>query len=63
VVAQTSEQRSSSELQGKTGGYGFTSRLPLTGIAPGLYVIHVEAQAQYEGLPTASRDIQIRVIP
>jgi VWFA-related protein len=63
VVAQTSEQRSSTELQGRAGGYGFTARVPLAGIAPGIYVIHVEAQAQYEGLPTASRDIQIRVNP
>jgi VWFA-related protein len=63
VVAQASESRSSTELQGKSGGYGFTSDLPLIGIAPGLYVLHVEAQSQTQGLPTASRDIQLRVIP
>jgi hypothetical protein len=61
-VAQTSERRSSTELQGKSGGYGFTANLPLTGAEPGIYVIRVEAQAQYEGLPTVSRDIQIRVV-
>ena len=58
VVANTLESRSSSELQGKSGGYGFTSDLPLKGIAPGLYVLHVEAQSQIEGSPTAARDIQ-----
>jgi len=63
VVAQTSDSRSSSELQGKSGGYGFTSDLPLAGISPGLYVLHVEAQSQSQGLPTASRDVQMRVIP
>jgi len=63
VVANTSESRSSSELQGKSGGYGFTSDLPLKGIAPGLYVLHVEAQSQIEGSPTADRDIQLRVTP
>ena len=63
VVAQTSDSRSSSELQGKSGGYGFTSDLSLTGIPPGLYVLHVEAQSQSQGIPTASRDVQVRVIP
>jgi hypothetical protein len=63
VITQSSEQRSSTELQGKSGGYGFSSELPLAGIAPGLYVIHVEAQAQYDGIQTASRDVQIRVVP
>jgi VWFA-related protein len=63
IVAQTSERRSSTELQGKSGGYGFTANLPLTGAEPGIYVIRVEAQAQTEGLPTVSRDIQIRVVP
>jgi hypothetical protein len=62
-VVQTSERRSSTELEGRSGGYGVTTHLPLTGIEPGIYVIHVEAQGQYEGLPTVSRDIQIRVIP
>ena len=63
VVANTLDSRSSSELQGKSGGYGFTSDLPLKGIAPGLYVLHVEAQSQIEGSPTAARDIQLRVTP
>jgi VWFA-related protein len=63
VVVQTSERRSSSELQGSSGGYGFTANLPLAGAAPGIYVIRVEAQAQTEGLPSVSRDIQIRVVP
>ena len=63
VVVETSERRSSTELEGKSGGYGVTTQLPLTGVDPGIYVIHVEAQGQYEGLPTASHDIQIRVIP
>jgi VWFA-related protein len=63
VVAQTSERRSSGELQGRSGGYGFTSDLSLNGIAPGLYVIHVDAQSQVAGTTGVSRDLQIRVIP
>jgi hypothetical protein len=63
VVRTTSEQRSSTELQGKSGGYGFTAGIALAGITPGIYVIHVQAQAQSAGLPTVERDVQIRVVP
>jgi len=63
VVAQAAENRSSSELQGRNGGYGFSSSLALAGVPPGLYVLHVEAQSQTEGLPTVSRDVEVRVIP
>jgi hypothetical protein len=61
VVRAVSDERSSSELQGKRGGYGFSAQLPLNDVAPGLYVIHVEARANVGNRPTVSRDIQIRV--
>jgi hypothetical protein len=61
VVRTVSDQRSSSELQGKRGGYGFSAQLPLNDVAAGLYVIHVEARANVGDRPTVSRDIQIRV--
>jgi VWFA-related protein len=61
VVRNVSEERSSSELQGKRGGYGFSAQLPLNDVAPGLYVIHVEARANVGNRVTVSRDIQIRV--
>ena len=61
VVRAVSDERSSTELQGTRGGYGFSAQLPLTDIAPGLYVIHVEARANAGDRPTVSRDIQIRV--
>jgi VWFA-related protein len=61
VVRNVDEQRSSTELQGKSGGYGFVAPLPLTGVAPGLYVIHVEAQSRAASQPTVARDIEIRV--
>ena len=32
------EERDSSELKGSAGGYGFTARIPLKDVAPGLYV-------------------------
>ena len=61
VVRTVSDERSSSELQGKRGGYGFSAQLPLNDVAPGLYVIHVEARANAGNRPTVSKDVQIRV--
>jgi hypothetical protein len=61
VIRESGEQRSSTELQGKSGGYGFTTRVPLSDLKPGLYVIHVEAQSSLGSRPMVSRDIQIRV--
>jgi VWFA-related protein len=61
VVRAVSDERSSTELQGKRGGYGFSAQLPLSDVAPGLYVIHVEARANAGDRPTVSKDVQIRV--
>jgi hypothetical protein len=61
VVTTRSEERSSTELEGKPGGYGFLSEIPLEALAPGIYVIHVEARANIGDRPTVSRDVQIRV--
>ena len=61
VVRAVSDERSSTELQGTRGGYGFSAQLPLTDVAPGLYVIHVEARANTGDRPTVSKDVQIRV--
>jgi VWFA-related protein len=61
AVRKISEDRSSTELQGKRGGYGFNAQLRLDDVAPGLYVIHVEARANVGDRRTVSRDIQIRV--
>ena len=61
AVRKVSEERSSSELQGKRGGYGFSAQLPLGDVAPGIYVIHLEARANAGDRPTVSKDIQIRV--
>jgi VWFA-related protein len=61
AVRKVSEDRSSTELQAKRGGYGFNAQLPLNDVAAGLYVIHVEARANTGDRPIVSRDIQIRV--
>jgi VWFA-related protein len=61
VVRNVTDERSSADLQGGSGGYGFAARLPLDDVEPGLYVLHVEGQARIGELPAVSRDIQIRV--
>jgi VWFA-related protein len=61
VVFQTSEARSSTEPQGGRGGYRYTVKIPLTDMAPGSYVIHVEGRSRATNEPGIWRDIQISV--
>lgn len=61
VVTKVSETRSSRELGGKAGGYGYTTVLPLKDVAPGLYVLRVEAKSTLEG-KTALREVLVRVV-
>ena len=62
-VFQTREERDSSELKGSSGGYGFSARIPLRDIAPGLYVLRVEAESRIADRLTASRETLINVLP
>jgi VWFA-related protein len=61
VVQAMTDERSSTDLQGGSGGFGFSGRMPLDEVEPGLYVLHVEGQALIADRPVVSRDIQIRV--
>ncbi len=63
VMMKTEQERSSSELRGAAGGYGFTARLPLAGVAPGAYVLTVEARSRLSGNPSVRRDIRFTVTP
>lgn len=60
-VFRIQDERASSELQGARGGYGYTARVPLKGVAPGLYVLKIEARSTLGKSPTVSREVQIRV--
>jgi VWFA-related protein len=62
-VYKHEDQRSSGELGGAKGGYGHTALIPLRGVAPGLYVVKVEARSRLGKGPTVSREILIRVVP
>jgi hypothetical protein len=62
VVFENREQRSSTDLQGKSGGYGYGVRFPLTEFAPGLYVIRVQGRTLAGGADAPiGRDVLIRI--
>jgi VWFA-related protein len=61
VLKTVTEQRSSSELKGAAGGFGFKADLPLAGVTPGLYVVHVEARANTGDRRAVARDVMITV--
>jgi len=61
AVHSTREERNSSELAGSAGGYGFQTRIPLKGFAPGLYVLRVEAITQIGDRQTTAREVVFRV--
>ena len=63
TVFSNTEQRRSSELGGARGGYGYTSKVPLKDLAPGLYVLSVEARASLGKPLSIAREVQFRIIP
>ena len=63
TVFETREERDSAELAGAAGGYGFQTRVPLKSLAPGLYVLRVEATSRLGDRPTVFRETVFRVQP
>jgi VWFA-related protein len=61
VVRQVSEERDAKAARRKSGGHGFTLKLPLEGLAAGSYVLRVEARSGRDETHTVSRSIPIRV--
>ena len=61
VVVKTDEVRDSSELQGRRGGYGFATRIPLKDLAPGSYVLTVAAKSRLGDTPPAERQVLFTV--
>jgi VWFA-related protein len=60
-VFKTTEERASSELQGRPGGYGHQARIQLKDFAPGTYLLTVEAQSRAGNEPPVGRTIQFEV--
>jgi VWFA-related protein len=61
VMFTASDERSSDELKGKKGGYGYTREIPLSQFAPGRYVLRIEARTTLANAGTASREVELRV--
>ena len=61
VVHTTTDMRKSDELQGATGGYGYTTSIPLTSFAPGRYVLRLSATSLLGKPAPMTRQIEFRV--
>ncbi len=61
IVFENREERSSTELEGGRGGFGYSVEIPSGTLVPGLYVIHLEARSRIDNDSGIGRDIQIRI--
>lgn len=61
VVFTHTEERSSEELHGTPGGFGYTARIPIKDWTPGLHVLTIEAKSRLKDIEPASRVIQFEV--
>jgi VWFA-related protein len=61
VLYKTDETRDSSDLGGKRGGYGYTTRVPMKDLALGSYVLKVEARSRLKDTPPVARELQFTV--
>jgi VWFA-related protein len=61
VVFEHREERSSTDLQGATGGYGYGIQIPLRDIAPGTYLLRVEGRSRADNARVVGREVLIRV--
>jgi hypothetical protein len=61
VVFEDREERSSADLQGTTGGYGYGLQIPLADIAPGTYLLRVEGRSRAASGQITGREVLIRI--
>jgi len=61
VVIQREAERKSEELKGPSGGFGHTATIETKELAPGRYVLRVEARVLLSDGPTVSRDVEFRI--
>jgi len=61
VVFEHREERSSTDLQGASGGYGYGIQIPLRDIAPGTYLLRVEGRSRADSARITGREVLIRV--
>ena len=61
VVFKSEDARESTELQGKSGGYGYGARVPLAGLPPGLYVLKIHGKSRVGDGSAVERQVQFRI--
>jgi hypothetical protein len=61
VVFEHREERSSTDLQGASGGYGYGIQIPLRDIEPGTYLLRVEGRSRADNDQTVGREVLVRV--
>ena len=61
VVFNKTEERSTEELHGTPGGFGYSVRIPIQSWPPGLYVLEVEASPRVTGVEPVVKRIQFEV--
>jgi VWFA-related protein len=61
VVFAHREERSSTDLQGASGGYGYAVQIPLRDVQPDTYVVRVEGRSRADNGPTVGREVLVRV--
>jgi hypothetical protein len=61
VVHTTSDTRKSEELHGTTGGYGYTTKIPLLDLPRGRYVLRLTATSLLGKPAPVTREVEFRV--
>ena len=63
VLFKNEETRDSADLGGKTGGFGYSTRIPLKDLEPGRYVLTLSAKSRLGNSVAVDRQVQITVEP
>ena len=61
VIPVATERRASRTPQLKGGGHPFTTRIPLTNVPPGSYVLQVEATSDFDKPRSVSQEVPIEI--
>ena len=61
VVFTGTDERRTEEIKAKTGGFGHSVKIPLSALAPGRYVLKIEARAQITNGTTVAREVEFTV--
>jgi hypothetical protein len=61
VMFTAADERTSQELQGRKGGYGYVGKIPLADLPPGRYVLRVEAKTLLAKGATDARELEFVV--